>query len=304
MTMNDPNAILFSGRGFTTADLALMRQAANDYAGLGITEIARTVCEWLDWKRPNGKLKNHECRLLLEQLQAQGFLTLPALRPTGGRGPRPVAINAQSDAPKPLHTTIAALAPLRLSLVNPTEASLWRQLIQRYHYLGYRTPVGAHLRYFVKSADGHLLACLLWTSAAWSMAPRDHWIGWTPRQRARNLPFIVNHARFLILPWIRVKSLASTILARAAKQLPHDWRQHYGCSPLLLETVVDATRFKGTCYRAANWRLLGQTTGRGRMDRHHHASLPVKLIFVFPLHRRAQHLLQVSDPPQTAAIDV
>ena len=296
--MTDPMAMTYGGRSFSSEDLALMRQAASDYAGLGITEIARTICEWLDWKRPNGRLKNHECRLLLERLQHQGILTLPALRRSGRRGPRSVATNSQTDPPPPIQTAAAELEPLRLILVEQSESSLWRQFIQRYHYLGCRVPVGAHLRYFVKSGNGHILACLLWTSPAWKMAPRDQWIGWSPDQRARNLQYIVNNSRFLILPWVRVKGLASTILARSARQLPQDWRQRYGYTPLLLETLVDAARFRGTCYRAANWIYLGETTGRGRMDRYHQAHAnAVKLIFVFPLHRRVQHRLCVIDPP-------
>ena len=289
--MNDPRAIRFAGRCFSADQVALMSQAAADYAGLGITEIARTLCEWLDWKRPNGRLKNHECRLLLERLAEQGLLTLPALGRSGRRGPRTVTLDAQSDAQAPIQCRLADLQPLRLSLIDPSKSALWRQLIQRYHYLGCRVPVGAHLRYFVYCSQGQLLACLLWSSPAWKMAARDHWIGWTPDQRTRNLQFIVNNSRFLILPWVQVKNLASAILAHCARQLPQDWSCHYGYTPLLLETLVDVTRFNGTCYRAANWIALGQTTGRGRIDTHHSAQGTQKQIFVFPLHRRVQQQL-------------
>ena len=289
--MNDPRAITFAGRCFSCDEVALMRQAASDYAGLGITEIARTLCEWLDWKRPNGRLKNHECRLLLERLAAQGLLTLPAVRRSGRRGPRTVTPDAQSDAQAPIQCRLADLQPLRLSLIDHSHSPLWRQYLQRYHYLGCRVPVGAHLRYFVYSAQSQILACLLWSSPAWKMAARDHWIGWTPDQRARNLQFIVNNSRFLILPWVQVKNLASAILAHSARQLPHHWSRTYGSTPLLLETLVDVTRFNGTCYRAANWIALGQTTGRGRMDTHHTAQATPKQIFVFPLHRQVQQQL-------------
>lgn len=284
-------AITFAGRCFASDELALMRQAAIDYAGLGITEISRTICEWLDWKRPNGRLKNHECRLLLERLQHQGLLTLPVLRRSGRRGPRTVTTDTRSDCPTPIQCRLADLEPLRLALIENSDSALWRQFIQRYHYLGCRVPVGAHLRYFVHSAKGQILACLLWTSPAWKMAARDRWIGWTSHQRARNLQYIVNNSRFLILPWVQVKNLASAILARSARQLPHDWSQHYGYTPLLLETLVDVTRFNGTCYHAANWITLGETTGRGRMDRHHKARGTLKRIFVLPLHRRVQQRL-------------
>ena len=147
--MIDRRGIRYGGRGFSPEELVLMREAACDYADLGITEIARTICEWLDWKRPNGRLKNHECRLLLERLQDQGFLSLPALRHSGRRGPRSVAIDNPTDPPTPVQSTIAELQPLRLVLVERSESTLWREFIQRFHYLGHRTPVGAHLRYFV-----------------------------------------------------------------------------------------------------------------------------------------------------------
>jgi len=294
--MIDLHPIIYSGRSFSSADLALMRQAARDCAGLGVTEIARTICEWLDWKRPNGQLKNHECRLLLERLQREGFLTLPPLRPSGRLGPRRVSIDI--DTPPTIQTTIAELEPLRLTLVDASGSKLWRQIIERFHYLGWRVPFGAHLRYFVKSGEGQILACLLWTSPAWKIAACEQWIGWNRQQRARNLQYIVNNGRFLILPSVQVKGLASTILARSARQLAHDWQQHYGYTPLLLETLVDAERFRGTCYRAANWICLGQTTGGVRTDRLRQSNpKTAKLIFVFPLHRRAQQLLCLTDPP-------
>jgi len=298
--MNDLTAITFCGRRFSSNELALIRQAAIDYAPLGITEIARTICEWLDWKRPNGRVKNHECRLLLERLQHQGLLTLPDLHRSGRRGPRTVTTDTRSDSQTPIQCRLADLEPLRLALIETSDSVLWRQFIERYHYLGCRVPVGAHLRYFVYSAKGQILACLLWTSPAWRMAPRDRWIGWSAGQRARNLQYIVNNSRFLILPWVQVKALASTILARSARQVPHDWRQHYGYMLLLLETLVDVTRFKGTCYRAANWIALGETTGRGRMDRHHKAIRTLKRIFVLPLHRRVQQRLCATVPPNVS----
>jgi hypothetical protein len=199
--MNDLVAITFCGRRFSSDELALMRQATTDYGGLGITEISRTICEWLDWKRPNGRLKNHECRLLLERLQNQGLLTLPVLRRSGRRGPRTVTPDTRSDCQTPIQCRLADLESLRLTLIEDSHSVLWRQFIERYHYLGCHVPVGAQLRYFVYSAQGQILACLLWTSPAWKMAARDHWIGWNPDQRARNLQFIVNNSRFLILPW-------------------------------------------------------------------------------------------------------
>jgi hypothetical protein len=173
-----------------------------------------------------------------------------------------------------------------LALVEgKAESRLWREHVERYHYLGCRVPFGANLRYWVRSREREL-ACLLWTSPAWKMQPRDAWIGWSEEERQRNLQRIVNNGRFLILPWVRVKGLASKILALSARQLPHDWQTRYGHRPLLLETLVDAARFRGTCYRAANWIYVGQTTGRGRMDREHKSHRQaIKDIYLYPLVR-------------------
>jgi hypothetical protein len=279
-----PESLTFCGRTFACHELELMRQLAAEFSALGVTEIARTVCELLDWKRPNGKLKNHECRQLLERLQAEGALTLPALRKLGGKGPRRVDLSPPCLQPEAVECAAGECEPLELAVVEGSaESRLWREYVERYHYLGYRVPFGANLRYWVRNRDREL-ACLLWTSPAWKMQHRDDWIGWSDEQRQHNLQWIVNNGRFLILPWVRVKGLASKILARSARQMPHDWEARYGYRPLLLETLVDANRFRGTCYRAANWIHVGQTAGRGRMDREHKAhGQAIKNIYVYPL---------------------
>lgn len=284
--------VTFCGRTFSEEEVKLMRVVAHDYAGLGVTEIARTVCELLAWKRASGGLKNHECRQLLERLEAEGVLRLPALRPLGGRGPRRVDVSEPRCEPEPVTCAARECEPLELALVEgKQESRLWREQVERYHYLGCRVPFGAHLRYWVRNRQRDL-ACLLWTSPAWKMKPRDVWIGWSDEQRQGNLQLLVNNGRFLILPWVRVKGLASKILARSARQLPQDWQSHYGQCPLLLETLVDTDRFRGTCYRAANWIHLGQTTGRGRMDREHKADgQAIKDIYVYPLVRDARQRL-------------
>jgi len=288
-------SLTFCGRTFSPSELDLMRQIARQFSGLGVTEIARTVCELLAWTRPNGGLKNHECRQLLERLQAEGFLKLPAMRNLGGRGPRRVEVSDTCSEPAPVEGTASECEPLDLALVEgPAESRRWREQMERYHYLGCRVPFGANLRYWVRNQDREL-ACLLWTSPAWRMQARDAWIGWNDEQRRRNLQRIVNNGRFLILPWVRVKGLASKILALGARHMPRDWESHYGHRPLLLETLVDAGRFRGTCNRAANWLEVGQTVGRGRMDREHQAhGRAVKDIYVYPLVRDARQQLRGS----------
>jgi len=279
-----PDSLTFCGRTFHGGELELMRQIAWEFSALGVTEIARTVCELLEWKRPSGGLKNHECRQLLERLQSEGFLKLPDLRRLGGRGPRRADISGSCFEPATLECAASECEPLELALVEgPAESRRWREQVERHHYLGCCVPFGAHLRYWVRNREREL-ACLLWTSPAWKMQARDEWIGWRDEQRRRNLQSIVNNGRFLVLPGVRVKGLASKILALNARQMPRDWESRYGRRPLLLETLVDAARFRGTCYRAANWIHVGQTAGRGRMDREHKAQgKAVKDIYVYPL---------------------
>jgi len=306
--MSDPvlPPLSFAGREFSSADLELIRQITSDFAGLGITEIARTACELLEWKRPSGGLKNPECRRLIEQLAGQGLLRLPERRGRGAPGPRRVARTARGESPAEICGSAGEFAPLRLEVVRGGKAdhsgnhALFKELLDRHHYLGYRVPFGASLRYLVRSerAPEKVLACLLWSSPAWRMAARDAWIGWNDGERARNLQYIVNNSRFLILPWVRVKGLASKILAACARQLPADWETLYGYRPQLLETLVDAGRFRGTCYRAANWIALGQTSGRGRMDREHAAhGEAVKDLYVYPLCRQVQQRLRSAAAP-------
>ena len=272
-----------------------MRQIASDYAGLGVTEIARTVCELLDWKRPGGGLKNHECRLLLEQLRDGGQLTLPAVRALGGRGPRRLVVESLPEQAGGVPVITGAASGFHdlelMPVAGAADGRAWRECIQRYHYLGCPVPYGAQLRYWIQHRKQRL-GCLLWTSPAWRMKPRDEWIGWTDQQRRQNLQRIVNNGRFLILPAVKVTGLASMVLARCARQLPGDWEQRYGYRPWLLETLVEVAPFRGTCYRAANWIRVGQTAGRGRMDRLNLRKEPVKDIFVYPLVGDVQQLLR------------
>jgi Domain of unknown function (DUF4338) len=301
--------LTFCGRHFSISEVEMIREVVAECSSLSLTEISRTLCELLSWKRPNGKLKNQECRLLLERLRDQGVVSLPAVQAFGGRGPRRARLTRGSDPQPEITASAGQLEPLRLSVVSAEDSralQLWAEYLERYHYLGHRVPVGASLRYCVYSEryPEQVVACLLWSSAAWKMAARDRWIGWSAEQRARNLPFVVNNSRFLLLPWVRVKGLASKILGQAARQLPGDWERLYGYRPLLLETLVEEERFRGTCYRAANWMALGRTQGRGRMDREHRSPLRPKLLFVYPLCRNVQQrLCQATAPAYAEASD-
>jgi len=279
----------FCGHALTQSELDLIRQITREFANLALTELAATVCELLTWRRPNGGLKSRECYLFLRELHRRGWLPWlpsPQLRQRRARPPMPTPepISSPVDLTGPLEQ----YRPLQLEVIQDVEnRRLFRQYLQQHHYLGYRAPYGAQLRYWVRAAQPELppLAALLFTSAAWRMAARDRYIGWSDSARQTNLPWIVNHSRFLILPWTRVPHLASHVLGRAAQQVPQDWLARYGVKPLLMETLVDASRYRGVCYRAANWVEVGITQGRGRMDRTHRAQLVPKYIFVYPLHR-------------------
>jgi len=238
--------------------------------------------------------QNHLCVLAdrYTELQAEGFLQLPEVRNLGGRGPRRVDVSVACSEPAPIAYAASQCEPLELVLVEGrADGRRWREQMQRYHYLGCRVPFGANLRYWVRH-EKRELACLLWTSPAWKMQARDTWIGWNDEQRRNNLQLTVNNGRFLILPWVQVKGLASKILGLSARQMPSDWEMRHGRRPLLLETLVDGARFRGTCYRAANWIHIGQTSGRGRMDRTHTAhGQAIKDIYVYPLARDARQRL-------------
>lgn len=282
----------FCGRAVTAQEIALIQDVVGRFRALSRTELAHTVCELLEWKRANGGLKGRECREFLEKLEAQGMLQLPAKqqrRPFGS--PTRVPLTARGDPGPPLVGVVGEVAPVVLERVRvPAQRALFRELVGRYHYLGHAMPFGAHLRYlvYVAAPVRRVVGCVQFSSAAWRIAVRDQWIGWSEAQRQRQLACVVNNSRFLLLPWVQVKNLASTVLALSLRRVAVDWREQYGVEPLLVETLVDPARYRGACYRAANWRALGMTTGRGRMDRAHrrHGAAP-KMVWVYPLVRDA-----------------
>lgn len=218
------------------------------------------------------------------RMQEDGLIQLPT--PLNGNGNGSPYRRRTPQAEPELSTAVipdSALLNLRLEpLVERKASHLWNEYIDRYHYLGYQSLPGAKFRYFAR-AEGTILAMLGFGAAAWKTAPRDRFIGWTPEQRLANLHLIVNNARFLILPWVHCRNLASRLLAMATRRLADDWQQRYGYRPVLVETFVETPRFRGTCYKAANWIYLGHTQGRGKLDVHHKAQLPIKSIWVYPL---------------------
>ncbi len=245
-------------------------------------EIARRVCEALNWKDALGKPKTMSSRVALLRLHRESFIELPPPRNGNGNN-KPLMRQSALPVQVPISGSVEELQGLCLERVEKQEQSaLWNGMIDRYHYLGYQRLVGAQLRYLIRH-DGGLLGAMGWGASAWTVKPRDQWIGWDRRTREQNLGKVLNNTRFLVLPWVRIKNLASKALAMSAQRVVEDYERDYGQCLALLETFVETGRFRGTCYRAANWQHVGRTQGRGKCDRHNQWALPVKDIYVYPL---------------------
>ena len=278
----------FAGRGFALAEVRLIREIVASCAGLSRMELAHTVCELVGWKRLNGSLKARECREFLERLEASGHLRLPEKRARRPLGSRTAVPHTPRGEPGPvLLGSVRDVEPVTVTPVNSlADRQVFRELVGRYHYLGHAVPFGAQQRYLVEVTRPRptVVGCVQFSSPAWRMAARDRWIGWDDATRGRRLQHVVNNSRFLILPWVQVKNLASAVLARGVRKLRVDWPERYAVEPYLVETLVDSRRYKGSCYRAANWIVVGATTGRGRMDRHNRrAGEAPKSVLIYPL---------------------
>jgi hypothetical protein len=299
-TKMDGGARLFSGRFFSPKELVTVQALVSDLQYLSITEISRTICELFAWKRRSGRLKDLECRRMLRVLEANGFLHLPYAKPTNTRAQeysKRLTNTSDTNILDAVQEDLTDIGNIQVRYVRPHDQRRnreWRDYVEKYHYLGYRLPVGAQIRYFAFGDRNprKVLACLQWSSPAWRVAPRDRWIEWSDEARRRNLHLVVNNSRFLILPWAHLKGLASKILSACSHRLPADWRRRFGSSPVLVETFVDASRYRGTCYAAAGWQLVGQTAGRGRSDRCHQTPGSPKHVYLLPLVPNAKEVLK------------
>jgi hypothetical protein len=279
----------YCGRYFEHAEIDLIRELLK-VPQINRARLSRELCERLGWRRDNGGLKDMSCRVALLRMQDDGLITLPP-----PRNPKPVAYRSYPHIEQAIlePSSIPAIELATLSVdpvLTKADSLLWNAYIERHHYLGHQLMPGAQLRYFVRAA-GHIVAALGFGASAWKVKPRDQLIGWTTDQRQRNLHLVVNNARFLILPWIRCKNLASRILALISRRLPADWHARYAYWPVLLETFVEKPRFTGTCYKAANWQHLGDTQGRGKLDTLPRNAQPIKSIWIYPLARDFQRQL-------------
>jgi hypothetical protein len=285
------------GQEFSPALVARLQQTLQSEPELSRTELSRRVCQWLDWRSPNGEWKEMSCRVALGKLERAGVIQLPSVETFPA--PRPTPPRRRGPLPQPVERALADLQPVQVVPVGAAEshtAQTWNELLKRYHPLGAGPLCGAQIRYAILSVAGEWLGGLAFSAAAWRVQVRDDWIGWDEEARRAHLPEVIANSRFLILPWRRVPDLASHALGQVLRRVQRDWQQRYGYKPWLVETFVDAERFAGTCYRAANWQRLGLRQGRGRQDREHAREQTVKQVWVDPLPARARPRLAGGAP--------
>lgn len=287
-------SLLIRGRKINDDDLTFIRSVIQEHQRRGRTFISQELCRLWDWRQRNGQFKTMACSELLLRLEKVGLVQLPPRQhPSRRDRRRPIQLPLHSR--EPLRSALQELGSLDFQMVRGSHwEPLYKGLIHAYHYLGYCQTVGEHLKYLVFH-QGRPLACLGWGAAAWKVAARDQFIGWQPAQRDRNIHLLVQNTRFLILPWVEVPHLASHLLGRMARILPKEWERVYNHPIVLLETFVDARRFAGTCYKAANWIPVGFTQGRGKWDIDHQSSAPVKTVFLYPLVKNFRDFLTSHD---------
>lgn len=277
---------VIQGRSITAGDIELICGLLSDNPNWNRTRLSRELCERWDWRNGKGRLKDMAARTLLLKLERLGKIRLPQRHSPGRPNRRGVAIpETMAHDTTFIETDLSRLRPLQIDRLDSGDARLplFNYLLHRYHYLGHQRCVGENLKIMVSDCSGRLLCCMLFGSAAWKARSRDTFIGWDPAMRERNLSLLTNNTRFLILPWVRVRHLASHLLSRICRELSGHWMDKYGHPIHLLETFVERDRFRGTCYRAAGWTHVGATTGRSRNDRDQTLSVPIKDIFLYPL---------------------
>jgi hypothetical protein len=281
-------SLMVQGRKLEAENILRIRQLLAENPSWSRRRLSEVLCREWDWRNGSGRLKDMATRTLLVKLDARGLIQLPARRRAPSNRMAARQVPRQLWDSTPITGNLRDLEPLTLREISTDSAARIRfsAALAEFHYLGYRGTVGENLQYAVTDKYGRLLACLLFGSAAWKCKPRDGFIGWNPEKRQRNLHRITNNTRFLILPFIRVPHLASCVLGRVLRRLSADWQNKYGHPILLVETFVERERFAGTSYKAANWIRLGSTTGRSRQDCRRTIQVPVKDVYLYPLHPR------------------
>jgi hypothetical protein len=276
---------VMQGRRIEPAQFLEVRELVATHPQWSRYRLSRELCVLWDWRTPTGQWKDMAARTLMLKMAQRGWIQLPERRA--------LSPNRHRLVPAPPRSWPTTPVTGRLSEVGQraTGRADVRSALAQFHYLGYRTPVGENLQYLVRNGVGRLLAVLVFGAAAWKCAARDRWIGWNPRVREARLSWVANNHRFLILPFVDVRYLASHVLGQVARRIAADWRGKYGHPVVLLETFVERERFAGTCYRAANWQTVGSTCGRSRQDRSRTLQVPVKEVYVYPLRDDFQEAL-------------
>jgi hypothetical protein len=276
------------GRIVATSDIEFISRLIAEHPGASRWALSKILCEAWNWRQSNGALRDMVCRGLMLQLHRAGHIVLPPVRfvahnPLGKRAEQRRKPTTALVDTAPINASLASIRPIEFRQVRRTEEEpLFNSLLDQFHYLRYTQPVGEHLKYLIY-AQGRPIACLAWSSAPRHLGPRDRFIGWPPEARRKNIRFLAYNTRFLILPFVQVEHLASHILGRMARLLPVDWNRIYGHPVHYLETFVDPERFRGTCYRAANWKVLGRTTGRGKDAPTKKPNRSIKEVLGYPL---------------------
>ena len=276
--------MVIQGRSVSEEDIAQIQELMRSNPNWHRTQLSRGLCQEWGWVNHRGQVKDMACRALLLKLEALGYLTLPKRQSACPNAYRNRVIQDVFHETTPIEGFLKDLMPLSIEVVRGKGSlSLFAFLLSRYHYLGYRGSVGENIKYLVFDCRGRPLSCVLFGSAAWKVGCRDRYIGWDGVQRPKRLHLMTNNMRFLVLPWVRVPHLASHVLSRIVRRIGDDWKRIYGHDVVLLETFVDVSRFRGTCYRAANWRYVGRTKGRSRNDRYATIRVPQKDVYLYPL---------------------
>lgn len=287
---------IFRGREFIDSEIEIIKQVIKNNQEKSRRHISKRICEVINWRQLNGKLKDAACREVLRRMNEAGIIDLPRLRlnpSKKSRSPKDRWKGIFKERKEPIEESLSNLGEIRLQIAGSSPGKrFWDYLIDKYHYLGYGKPIGKQIKYFVYSKE-NLLCCIGFADAVLKLNLRDKWIGWSIKTREKNLYLIINNVRFLILPWVRVKNLASKILSIAMREVQRDWESFYSYKPVLLETFVDIGRFSGTSYKAANWIYLGRTQGKGRSGMNYYVHNRPKDVYVYPLARDYLRLLRL-----------
>ena len=280
--------MVINGREVGQRDIQVIKRFIANNPSWGRSRLSVELCRRWDWRGANQQLKDMACRTLLLKLERAGHIVLPPRQRPSPNLLRNRLLTAVAHETSEVHCSLKSVLPLSITIAAPRSGghAMFRYLLARYHYLGLKNTVGENMKYLVRARNGRELACVLFGSAAWKIAPRDGYIGWDRMTREANLRFVTSNARFLVLPWVNIPCLASHVLARVARRVDSDWMGKYGHPIYMLETFVNCERFLGTCYKAAGWTFVGSTKGRTRNDRNTTIHAPRKDIYLYPLSKQ------------------